>query len=186
MMSSVADKARGPAGRRRYDAAASRQALLEAAGRLFHEQGYDATTVREVGEAAGVDAALIARYFGSKEGLYLAAVAEASPTEPTRDPVELLERVLRASDTRGLGPIARAVVSSSSSESIHGRVSEVVAERVVRPLTEDFEARGLPQAPLRAELVFAIVVGVSLARTGGTLPALRDAELADVSQLLAP
>ena len=51
-----------PPPRKRYDSAASRVALLEAAARLFHGRGYDATTVREIGERAGVDPALIARY----------------------------------------------------------------------------------------------------------------------------
>ena len=38
-------------------------------------RGSSGTTIREIGERAGVDAALIARYFGSKADLYIAAVA---------------------------------------------------------------------------------------------------------------
>jgi AcrR family transcriptional regulator len=66
-MSSVADK---PGTRRRHDAQASREALLDAATALFEARGYQATTVRDIGERAAVDPALIARYFGGKEGLY--------------------------------------------------------------------------------------------------------------------
>jgi AcrR family transcriptional regulator len=46
------------------DAAASKQALLEAARSLFGQRGFKSTTIRDIGERAGVDAALIARYFG--------------------------------------------------------------------------------------------------------------------------
>jgi AcrR family transcriptional regulator len=59
---------------RSRDAAASRDALLRAAQTLFGQQGFEGTTIREIGEQAGVDAALIARDFGSKDDLYIAAV----------------------------------------------------------------------------------------------------------------
>ncbi|KPM54120.1 TetR family transcriptional regulator [Frankia sp. CcI49] len=60
---------------RRRDAARSRQALLAAAADLFAERGYAGTAIRSVGDRAGVDPALIARYFGGKEGLYQAVLA---------------------------------------------------------------------------------------------------------------
>lgn len=60
---------------RRRDAARSRQALLAAAAGLFAERGYAGTAIRSVGDRAGVDPALIARYFGGKEGLYRAVLA---------------------------------------------------------------------------------------------------------------
>src|SRR5277367_2873938 len=72
------------AGRSR-DAAASRDSLLQAAQILFGQQGFEGTTIREIGEHARVDASLIARYFGSKADLYIAAViaedAEGAPSE---------------------------------------------------------------------------------------------------------
>src|SRR3954468_14196970 len=92
--------------KRHYDAAASRQALLDAAAALFDERGYERTTVREIGERAGVDAALIARYFGGKEGLYLASLAEAPLPAAGGDPQVLAERVLRRTDARGMGPVS--------------------------------------------------------------------------------
>src|SRR3954449_4459389 len=111
-MTSAADKRV----RRAHDAAASRRALLDAASVLFDERGYDATTVREIGERAGVDAALIARYFGSKEGLYLAALThEGRPPLPS-DPVEAVAGMLRYGDERGLGPVPMALLGASTSE----------------------------------------------------------------------
>jgi hypothetical protein len=55
------------AGRSR-DAAASKDALLQAARTLFGEQGLEGTTIREIGERAGVDAALIVDVLGSITG----------------------------------------------------------------------------------------------------------------------
>src|SRR5260221_5104477 len=75
-VTSVADKSSRPVARRYHDAQASREALLGAARALFDERGYDRATTREIGERAAVDPALIARYFGGKEGLYLATIAE--------------------------------------------------------------------------------------------------------------
>src|SRR3954470_9711171 len=62
-------------GRRRRDAAATRQALLQAAHSRFVRLGYDRTTLRDVAADVGVNLALIKRYFDSKEGLFKAALA---------------------------------------------------------------------------------------------------------------
>lgn len=47
-----------------------REQLITAATRLFSEQGFDATSTRAIAEEAGVNEALIFRYFSSKEELY--------------------------------------------------------------------------------------------------------------------
>ncbi|SDF73547.1 CerR family C-terminal domain-containing protein [Sporolituus thermophilus] len=44
--------------------------LIEVATALFAEKGFAAVSIREVAKAAGVNSALIAYYFGNKEGLY--------------------------------------------------------------------------------------------------------------------
>ncbi|GAA2016964.1 TetR family transcriptional regulator [Nakamurella flavida] len=59
---------------RRRDAAGTRRLLLAAARRRFAADGYRSTTVRDISEEAGVNVALIARYFGSKEGLFEACL----------------------------------------------------------------------------------------------------------------
>jgi AcrR family transcriptional regulator len=187
MMTSLDDKRVNPRPpRRRHDSAASRRALLEAAAQLFHERGYDATTVREIGERAAVDPALIARYFDSKEGLYLATVTEAPPAQRTGNPVELLEVVLQMRETGKTGPVGRAMVDPALSDAMRDRVSEVVVSQTVRPLSDALEARGVPDARLRAELVLAMALGVSYTRAGGTLPVLRHAALSDLLKILAP
>jgi AcrR family transcriptional regulator len=44
--------------------------ITQAARALFLEHGYQATTVRAIAAAAGVDSALISYHFGSKQGLF--------------------------------------------------------------------------------------------------------------------
>lgn len=48
-----------------------RERLLDVAERRFAAQGFSGASVRDVATDAGVNQALIAYYFGSKEGLYL-------------------------------------------------------------------------------------------------------------------
>jgi AcrR family transcriptional regulator len=55
---------------------APRQRLLDAALRLFAQQGYARTSTREIAETAGVNVAAISYYFGDKAGLYRAAFFE--------------------------------------------------------------------------------------------------------------
>ena len=53
------------------NAAATRDAILAAASRRFSAESYDQVGMRDVAGDVGVDAALISRYFGSKEDLFL-------------------------------------------------------------------------------------------------------------------
>jgi AcrR family transcriptional regulator len=197
-MSSAADNASSavatPAGaaaagasRRRNDAQASRRALLEAAAALFDERGYQGATVREIGERAGVDAALIARYFGGKEGLYLAALEETErPPLPT-DPHAVLAKFLGKSDENGSNnPICRAMVSPSPSPELRDQVRALMARRVTGPLAGRLATDGVPQPQLRAELLVAVALGATLTRSSGTLTALAEASLDDLHDVLAP
>lgn len=60
--------------KRQMAAERSRKALLDAAEGLFAEKGYENTSLREVGEAAGLSRGTPAYFFGSKEGLYRAVL----------------------------------------------------------------------------------------------------------------
>ncbi|MES2743046.1 MAG: CerR family C-terminal domain-containing protein [Pseudomonadota bacterium] len=63
------DEARKP----RVDGEQSRERLLLAAMRLFGEQGYAKTSIRQIAQAAGANVAAISYYFGDKASLYRAA-----------------------------------------------------------------------------------------------------------------
>ncbi|TVV76267.1 TetR/AcrR family transcriptional regulator [Sphingomonas solaris] len=64
------------------DAARTRENILRAAQKLFAQKGYTTTGVRQVAAEAGADFTLIRRYFGSKEGLFRAAVEDFLLIEP--------------------------------------------------------------------------------------------------------
>ncbi|ALV05349.1 TetR/AcrR family transcriptional regulator [Roseateles depolymerans] len=55
-------------------------ALLRTARGIFARRGYEATSVRDIARQAGVDAALIAHHFGSKEALWRAVVEQIACT----------------------------------------------------------------------------------------------------------
>jgi AcrR family transcriptional regulator len=46
---------------------------MASARRLFAELGYERTTVRAIAAEAGIDPAMVMRYYGSKDGLFAAA-----------------------------------------------------------------------------------------------------------------
>lgn len=54
-------------------AISTRQALVETAGELFAEHGYDGVSTRMIAESAGVQLGSIHYHFGSKENLYIEA-----------------------------------------------------------------------------------------------------------------
>jgi AcrR family transcriptional regulator len=54
---------------------ATRDRIRDAARRLFASRGYDRTTIRGVATAAKIHPSMVMRYYGSKEGLFTAAVA---------------------------------------------------------------------------------------------------------------
>jgi TetR/AcrR family transcriptional regulator len=64
MMKDEGDRARDPEG--------TRVAVLDAAERLFAEEGFAATSMRDISSASGISHPLIHHHFGSKEGLYAA------------------------------------------------------------------------------------------------------------------
>lgn len=63
-------------GPRRRDAEATRAAILEAAKKQFARVGYDCT-LRDIAGEAGADVALVKRYFGGKEALFVEALKDS-------------------------------------------------------------------------------------------------------------
>jgi AcrR family transcriptional regulator len=180
---SSADKS---GGRRRNDAQASRRALLDAAGVLFDERGYQGATLRDIGERASVDPALIARYFGGKEGLYLAALEHTEPV-PEADPHAVFARLLAKSEhDNANNPICLAMVSPTLSDGLREQIRAMMERRLVDPLGRRLQDAGVDRPRLRAELLVAVAIGVTLSRSGGTLTALNEATLEELHTVLDP
>jgi AcrR family transcriptional regulator len=92
-------------GLRERKKARTKAAIQAHAVRLFREQGYDATTVEQVAEAAEVATSTVFRYFPAKEDLVISddydplviAAFEAQPAELS--PIQALRAALRSAFT---------------------------------------------------------------------------------------
>lgn len=172
--------------KRTRDAAATRTSLLDAARVLFAERGYDRTTLRHIAERAGVDAALVARYFGSKEGLYLAVFASEPPPDPAGGPVAVADAMLKRWDEHGPGPLADGLTRRELDPAIRERMALRAEERLVGPMTAELQDAGVPDARLRAQIMIAALIGVGVVRWGDGLPELHGADREQVLAILAP
>lgn len=175
-------------GRRRHDAGASRRALLDAAGPLFDQRGFDRATTRDIGARAGVEPALITRYFGSKEGLYLAVLddPERAGTVPLAgvDLEGCLSFLLARWNQRGSSPVTSALAAPDLAPDVAEQLRRILQTRVLRPVEAALAAEGIGADERRAdaELAVALIVGITVGRANGTLPALIEF---DIDQLVA-
>lgn len=76
--------------------------ILTAAKKLFARQGYEATTVRQICEAAGANIALVSYHFGGKENVFAALFETLFPhqrieeviAQPIDDPADAVRKVV--------------------------------------------------------------------------------------------
>lgn len=192
---------------RRRDAAETRRRLLTAGRRRFALHGYERTTLRQIAADAGVNLALIKRYFGSKEGLFEAALA-AAPEQPTgfdgiagdRDRLaEVLSRELSASawPETGENPIMLLLRTTGDprSDALRRQGLQDYTERLLRAAGYD-PAESTPDRDtmLRAYLVLALGAGVAALRaatgaqplSGATAEELRGPLTDALAALLPP
>jgi AcrR family transcriptional regulator len=150
----------------------TRAAILAAAKQEFATNGYDRTSMRGIGRAAGVDPALVHHYFDSKDDLFLESLD--MPFDPrtlvpelTADGVDdlgtqLITRFLSVwDDPRSRQPIETLLRSAMVSEAAANALSQGLVRLIVGPLSAALEG---PDAPLRAELVASQLAGLGVAR----------------------
>ena len=155
-------------GTRSRNATATRQAILEAAKVSFMCEGYEQVGVREIAARAGVDPALVNRYFGSKEGLFTEAVASKFDLSAlfAGDRATLGERLARHVLQKkppgdDYDPLV-ALLRSTSCEAPARMLREALLVGFVRPLAAQLEG---PDAVPRAELVGSTLLGLLVHRT---------------------
>jgi AcrR family transcriptional regulator len=168
--------------------AATRAAILGAARERFASDGYERATIRAIAGDAGIDPALVMRYFGNKEGLF-AAAAEIDLRLPdfTALPRRTLGSALvehflsRWEDDEILQALLRAAATNAQAAE---RLRSVFATQIVPRIAE---ACGDPKtAAQRAGLIASQLMGFALCRYILELPPVAALRRADAVKWLAP
>lgn len=168
----------------------TRAAILDAARALFAERGYAATTVRDVATAAAVDPALVIRYFGSKDDLFVRATEfelQLPQVKASRGGTEGELLVRHFFEVWEQGPSASGMAillrSAATSEDAAAKMREVFAQQVLPMVTRTGKRA---TAPLRASLVATQMLGLALCRYVLRLPGVADASPDELVAALAP
>jgi AcrR family transcriptional regulator len=156
--------------------------------------GYQSVTMRSIAVAAGVDVALVSYYFGSKQGLFSAAMS--LPTNPAALVAEelkgdlntLAERMLRTMlsvwDNAESGAPLRTLAAAATTDA---DLNRVVREAVAREIVDRFAKRlGGPGASQRAATVTTQMAGLVFARYLLQLEPIASMSVDDVVRRLAP
>lgn len=149
----------------------TKEAILDAAVASFVQSGYAATTIRGVARAADVDPALVMHFFGSKDGLFDAALRGAMPVQELAVALagdvsslgeRLTRRYLEVWESPETGPRIRAIVGSIASTPAAAQIMrDFMSGELATPL-----AKSLPgdQPERRAILAAAQLMGMAFAR----------------------
>ncbi|MEV4240737.1 MULTISPECIES: TetR family transcriptional regulator [unclassified Nocardia] len=175
---------------RRSDA--TRAAILAAARARFAAEGFRKATIRAIAADAAIDPSMVMRYFGSKDGLFAAAVDVRLdlPDLAAADPDTLGELLIRRflaiwedqADNKVLVILLR---SSITDEAVSERFRQIFAEQVL-PAVLRFGAAA--DAQRRGGLIVTQLLGLALCRYVLELPPVvgltREQIIADIAPTL--
>jgi len=171
---------------RRRDAASTRRLLLSAARRRFARNGYAATTVRDIADEAGVNVALINRYFASKEGLFEACLRgvgdELGETGAGRAQVPLTIARQLSGQHADEHPNQLLLLLRSSGDAR----AEQIRLGILRSFAERLAAAAGPRQDdddrhlLRAQIALSAALGLALLRSTTTMEPLASAREQDL------
>ena len=174
---------------RRRDAEETRRRLLEAARRRFSEDGYAATTVRDIADDAGVNVALINRYFASKEGLFEACLRHVGeemrrsagdvPLDRVAD--RIAEQMAGSADVPAQLSLLLRTSGDERADEIRRSVLLSSAEKLAA--TAGWQGDD-DKLLLRAELVMAVSIGIALLRWTTPIEPLATATADDLAEPL--
>jgi AcrR family transcriptional regulator len=152
----------------------TREAIETAARELFMANGFDRTTVREIAARAGIDAAMIIRYFGSKDALFarVAAIDLQLPDLSEADPGTIGETLVHHFLDQWEGEHARGGLpillrSAASNPEAAERLRDLFRAQVFPAVAALGPASN---APMRAGLVASQLLGLAVARYVLCLP----------------
>jgi AcrR family transcriptional regulator len=172
--------------RRRSDR--TRAAILAAARERFAADGYERTTIRAIAAGAGIDPAMVMRYYGSKDRLF-AAAAEFDLRLPDlatlpREQVgaALVEHFLnRWEDDQTLMALLRAAGTNNAAA---GRMRSIFTDQVL-PMVAAL-GPDPSQASVRAGLAASQILGMALCRYVLQLPPTATLDRQEILGWLAP
>jgi AcrR family transcriptional regulator len=149
----------------------TRQAILRAARKRFTQGAFAEVGLREIAQDCGVSAALIVKYFGSKENLFAEAVSfEAEATALLDCDIDhlgehLVRTLLDLHDRANSDPFLRAVMAAFRPNGAHfsGTFQQHFAEPLAARLTG-------ADVPLRTAMICAHLTGLGAVRLAVKLP----------------
>ncbi|BCW05344.1 TetR family transcriptional regulator [Arthrobacter sp. NtRootA1] len=173
----------------------SREAILVAARKLFAEQGFDGTSLRQVAREASVDPAMVHHFFKGKDELFASSVELPADPDEVLAGVETLEPEARAEALvravvrlwespaqPGLVAFVRGTIGSKAKTALlRETVSRTILSRVMVGVQGPAE-----EVRLRGNLVATQVVGLMLLRYVIRLEPLASADQEEVVSLVAP
>ena len=154
----------------------TKAAILAVARTRFAAEGYQSTTIRAVAQDAGIDPALVMRYFGGKADLFSAAtdldlrIPDLADTPRAEHGARLVEHFLAHWDegTRE-GEVLMILLRSATTDAAAAASMRVLFARqlvpALRPLVADES-----ELPQRAGLVASQMLGLALTRSVLALP----------------
>lgn len=172
----------------------TRADILSAARTEFARAGYDGATMRGIARTAGVDAALVHHYFGTKEQVFVAVMAlpfdpsEVLPTLIGPGLAGVGERVVRfflsvweRPDSRE--PLLALMRSVTTNEQVAAMFRGFVSRALVGRIAASLQ---LPDAELRVTAAASQLVGMALLRYVIRVEPLASADEEEVVRMLAP
>ena len=145
----------------------ARMRILQTAAELFAEQGYKATSVRKLCEAAQVNVAMVNYYFQSKEALHLAAFDHARTLADASAPA-----VAAASAAAQVAPVEqlRLAIEALVSDMLRSGPASLFSRLVARELIEPTAAiHKLAERNVRPQ--HALFTGLIRGVVGPAMPA---------------
>jgi AcrR family transcriptional regulator len=172
----------------RRSAKGTRTRILEAAQLRFSHYGYEHVGVRDIGADANVDAALINRYFGTKEELFAETTkgifngSHFIDVDPSKIGEALARRLMGGSKgkKKGIDPFEFLLRSAANPTA-----SPIIADRLHQDFVVYLAAViGGKNATTRAALITSYIVGFLTVRVALKSPALLPAHADQVIALL--
>ncbi|MFE1173487.1 TetR family transcriptional regulator [Streptomyces sp. NPDC058773] len=172
----------------------ARERILAAARTEFAARGYDKTSIRGIAKAAGVDAALVHHYFGTKEQVFAAAIeltvapALTMPDALAGGGADVGERMARFMFGIWENPVSRpallaimrsALTNDTAAAVLRGLIERRMLQRVAGELD-------VPDPEFRVQLAAGHLIGIAVLRYVIKMDPVASADPEEIIAMVAP